>query len=56
MSFGDFTHPGSLEASACREAMDTVADLKLVPIQIAWYCLKVVNGLIGLCVGVPPER
>jgi ribonuclease HI len=41
------TDPWCLEALACREALDTAADLLLGPIHVASDCLKVIHGLKG---------
>jgi hypothetical protein len=50
--FDGITHPGSLEALACREAMDTAEDLQLGRVRIASDCTEVINGLQGVCLGV----
>jgi hypothetical protein len=49
--FDGITHPGCLEAMACREALVTAADLHLGPIHVASDCLEVVKGLKGECMG-----
>jgi hypothetical protein len=49
--FDGITHPGSLEALACREDLNTADDLLLGPILVASDCLEVVNGLKGECWG-----
>jgi hypothetical protein len=50
--FDGVTHPGSLEAMACREAMVTVADLQLELVYVASDCLEIVKGLNRACMGV----
>jgi ribonuclease HI len=49
--YAGLTDPGYLEALACREALDTAADLLLGPIHVASDCLEVINGLKGDCRG-----
>jgi hypothetical protein len=43
--YDGISHPGTLEALACREALDVAADLLLGPILVASDCLEVVKGL-----------
>ena len=43
--FDGISHPGVLEALACREALDIVDDLLLQHIRVASDCLEVVKGL-----------
>jgi hypothetical protein len=49
--FNGITHPGSLEAMACREALVTAADLQLGRVYVASDCLEVINALNGTCMG-----
>jgi ribonuclease HI len=50
--FEGITHPGCLEAMACREALDLAMDLQLDAIQVASDCLEVVKGLHTNYLGV----
>ena len=43
--FDGVTHPGCLEALACREAMALAVDLLVGEVMIARDCLEVVQGL-----------
>jgi hypothetical protein len=43
--YAGITHPGTLEALACREALETADDLALASIHVASDCLEVVQGL-----------
>ena len=45
MVYEGITDPGSLEALACREALNVADDLLLGTIQVASDCLPVVKGL-----------
>jgi hypothetical protein len=46
------SHPGTLEALACREALDVAEDLLFGPIYVASDCLEVVKGLGSENLGV----
>jgi hypothetical protein len=50
--FDGINHHGSLEALACREALDIADDLLLGHICVASDCLEVVQGLHGENLGV----
>jgi hypothetical protein len=52
MVFDGLTHPGTLEALACREALDLASDLLLGPILVASDCLEIIKGLHDEYLGV----
>ena len=45
MVFEGLTHPGCLEAIACREALALAADLHVGSVMVASDCLEVITGL-----------
>ena len=45
--FDGVTHPGCLEALACRESLALAADLHVGDVMVATDCLEVVKGLQG---------
>jgi ribonuclease HI len=50
--FEGITHPGCLEAMACREALALLDDLHEGPVVIATDCLEVVKGLQEANMGI----
>jgi ribonuclease HI len=50
--FEALTNLACLEALACREVLDLVADLNIRPIQVATDCLEVIKRLQGKYLGV----
>jgi hypothetical protein len=52
MVYDGITYPGTLEALACREALDVADDLMLGPVHVASDCLEVVKGLYTENLGV----
>ena len=45
--FDGVTHPGCLEALACRDPLVLAADLHVGDVMVATDCLEVVKGLQG---------
>jgi ribonuclease HI len=43
--FDGITHPGCLEAMACREALELAADLQTARIHVASDCMEVIQAL-----------
>ena len=54
--FDGVTHPGCLEALACREALALAMDLHVGEVVVATDCLEVVKGLQGDNLGVFRDR
>ncbi|KAK1693260.1 hypothetical protein QYE76_009957 [Lolium multiflorum] len=49
--FDGVTHPGCLEALACREAIALAMDLQVREVMVASYCLEVIQGIQGKSLG-----
>jgi ribonuclease HI len=50
--FEGITHPGCLEAMACREALALTADLGVEGVTVASDCMEVIQGLKGNNLGL----
>jgi hypothetical protein len=50
--YDGITHPGTLEALACRKALDIADDLMLGLVHVASDCLEVVRGLYSENLGI----